>query len=301
MKTYSISRKSRRPVFLTLLLALLCVGGMELAFCHHFSPVLFRRITDPVVKPVCAAVDRAQEQLALWRFQRLCRSVAADIVELSAGYHHPRPVLLPEPAQIVLPVEEDAPPPAEPLLTEFIQSEGRTVLTGGVPCVYYNQGDAQWRDKLYGADPIGTYGCGPTAMSMVVSSLTEKSMDPAQMAEWAYKQGYWCAGSGSYHSIIKGASEAFGLVCTEEAGCDARSLYAHLSGGGMAVVLVGPGHFTKNGHFIVLHGATLTGKVLVADPNSRENSLALWDPQLILDEAAGSGVRVWFISQKLEL
>lgn len=292
-------RKSHKTLLLTLLLALLCVGGTELAFCRHFSPALYYTITDPVVVPVRRAANYVHGKIEAWKFQRLCAQVRSDIVELSTGFRRLRPVLLPQEAHIVIPEPSDPPAPAEPVFTELIQQDGKTILTGGVPCVYYNQGDPEWKDKLFGSDPLGSYGCGPTAMSMVVSSLTSQPMDPAQMAAWACDHGYWCSGSGSYHSIVKGTSDAFGLICSQEPGCDAAALYAHLSGGGMAVALMGPGHFTDNGHFIALHGATLNGKVLVADPNSRENSLALWDPQLILDEAAsGSGTQIWLISQK---
>ena len=52
-------------------------------------------------------------------------------------------------------------------------------------------------------------------------------------------------------------------------------------------------------HFIVLRGVTLTGEVLVADPNSRDRSLALWDAQLILDELSSSridGAPLWCFS-----
>lgn len=298
----SRQKRSFAPVILTLVLALLCIGGMELAFCYHFSPPLFRQITDPVVQPVQRAINSAKDQIELWKFQQLCRGVTTEVISLSKDYRHPRPVLLPEPAQIVIPVSQASAEEAEPAVTEFIQEGGHTILTGGaVHCVYYNQSDPEWRDQLYGSDPIGQYGCGPTAMSIVVSSMAQQAMDPAQMAAWAYGQGYWCAGSGSYPSIVEGASNAFGLVCKYAKNCDAASLYSHLCGGGMAVALVGPGHFTKSGHFIVLHGATLTGKVLAADPNSRENSLTPWDPQLILDEAAassGDGSQIWLISKK---
>ena len=62
---------------------------------------------------------------------------------------------------------------------------------------------------------------------------------------------------------------------------------------------MGPGHFTSGGHFIVLRGVTLTGKLLVADPVSDERSLMEWDPQLILDELSASrhnGAPLWVIS-----
>ena len=68
----------------------------------------------------------------------------------------------------------------------------------------------------------------------------------------------------------------------------------------LLVALMGPGHFTKGGHFILLRGVTLTGTLLVADPNSVERSLAEWEPQLILDELSSStnnGAPLWVLSK----
>lgn len=301
-------KRSKKPLVFTLILALLCVGGMELLFCHHFSPALYRRITDPVVQPVVRTVRAAQEQLRVWEYEYRMRNVRENIVRFSAQFQAPNivPVLQPELPQFATDPDAFPPPPPEPAVTEFIEDEaGRTILTGGsARCVYYNQGDPQWKDQPFGSDPIGPYGCGPTSMAMVVSSLTDQSMDPAQMSAWAYEHGYWCSGSGSYPAIVAGTSEAFGLKCEEAPSCDAQKLRSHLIRGGMAVALMGPGHFTTSGHFIVLHGTTLTGNVLTADPNSRENSLAQWDPELILQEAAassGNGVRIWLISKERKL
>ena len=46
-------------------------------------------------------------------------------------------------------------------------------------------------------------------MAMVVSSLTNETVDPVEMARWAYENGYWCSKSGSYHSLIPGAAKAW--------------------------------------------------------------------------------------------
>ena len=51
------------------------------------------------------------------------------------------------------------------------------------------------------------YGCGPTSIAIVVSSLTSETVDPVQMARWAYEHGYWCSKSGSYHTF-PGAAQA---------------------------------------------------------------------------------------------
>ena len=74
--------------------------------------------------------------------------------------------------------------------------------------------------------------------------------------------------------------------------------------GGVIVALMGPGHFTRGGHFILLHGVTLTGELLVADPFSRENSLMTWDPALICGEVSGgrfNGGPLWLLTAPQEL
>jgi len=59
------------------------------------------------------------------------------------------------------------------------------------------------------------------------------------------------------------------------------------------------GHFTTSGHFIVLRGITADGKILVADPASRNRSEQEWDFNIILNEArrgAGAGGPFWIVS-----
>ncbi len=63
-----------------------------------------------------------------------------------------------------------------------------------------------------------------------------------------------------------------------------RELYS----GRLVILLMGKGHFTDSGHFIILRNVTLEGDFLIADPNSRENSLLSWEPELILSEIKGS-------------
>lgn len=93
-----------------------------------------------------------------------------------------------------------------------IPSLGDVTFTDGVtPVVYYNQLDERYASQPYGTDNIGGYGCGPTSMAIVVSSLTDDTVDPVEMAQWSYENGYWCDNSGSYHALIPAAAEAWGL------------------------------------------------------------------------------------------
>ena len=168
---------------------------------------------------------------------------------------------------------------------------------GGTPVVYFNQMDERYADKPYGTDHIGSYGCGPSAMAIVVSSLAGETVDPVEMADWAYKNGYWCKGSGSYHALIPGAAKAWGLPVSGCSASEPQRIIDALSEGKLVVAIMAKGHFTSSGHFIVLRGVQ-DGKVMVADPGSYNRSNQLWDLSIILNEAsrrAAAGGPFWII------
>ncbi len=167
-----------------------------------------------------------------------------------------------------------------------------------VDVVYFNQLDERWKNKPYGTDNIGGYGCGPTSMAIVVSTLTDTYMDPVDMCNWSYDHGYWASKSGSYHSLIPNCAKSFGLTCTGNLYNDPQKIINELESGKLVVALMGKGHFTSSGHFIVLRGVTDDGKILVADPSSYERSNQEWDLEIIMDEAissAGAGGPFWAI------
>lgn len=168
---------------------------------------------------------------------------------------------------------------------------------GATQVVYYNQLDKRYAHKPYGTDDIGTYGCGPTCMAMVVSSLTSETVDPVEMVRWAYENGYWCSRSGSYHSLIPGAAKAWGLPVQGCGKTEGQRIVDALSQGKLVVAIMLKGHFTSSGHFIVLRGVE-NGKILVADPANYTRSQQTWDLSIILNEAsgrAGAGGPFWII------
>jgi len=165
-----------------------------------------------------------------------------------------------------------------------------TFTDTSTPVVYYNQFDARWADLPYGrTGKISTSACGPSALAIAVSSLTSRQVTPPEVAGWAAENGYYCEGNGSYRSLITEGGAHYGLT-VEGIGHDAEKLAAALSDGKLVIAIMGPGHFTRNGHFIVLRGITSDGKVLVADPGSYTRSNEKWDLRLILNEAGRSTV-----------
>lgn len=179
-----------------------------------------------------------------------------------------------------------------------IPSLGSVSFTDGVTeVVYYNQLDERYADKPYGTDAIGGYGCGPTAMAIVVSSLSGETVDPVEMAAWSYENGYWCKNSGSYHALIPAAAKHWGLPVSGCTASEPQRILDALAEGKLVVAIMGKGHFTSSGHFIVLRGVK-DGQILVADPASYTRSGKTWDLSIILNEAsryAGAGGPFWII------
>lgn len=299
MKQKPRTNHKKRNIVLIVLLALLCVCGAELTACRFFAPDLYERIVSPVRRTASAAVElcvsaaQSAVQSAQDLGQRLQESLAARST--------PEPEPEPESQMAGDPTLTDVLPVSDPSITELVLTGGQFYLTGGtLEIVYFNQGDEPWASQPYGSDKIGGYGCGPTAMAMVVASMTDTQTDPALMSQWAVDQGYWARRSGSYLSIVEGTAQAHGLQAESFPGRTPDELLEELLSGKVLVALMGPGHFTNRGHFILLRGVTLSGQVLVADPNSAERSLSVWDPQLILDELSKStnnGAPLWSIAQ----
>jgi hypothetical protein len=195
--------------------------------------------------------------------------------------------------QYIDPTDEDW------LNSEGVSYEGVTFGDGNTPVVYYSQLDSRWKDAPYGQQgTIGSSGCGPTSLAMAVSSLTARTIDPAEMASWAYQNGYKCEGNGSYHSLIPEGATRFGLTVDYAGAKDGQNIVDALASGKLVIAIMTKGHFTKGGHFIVLRGVTSDGKILVADPASQSRSEQEWDLPIILNEAhknAGASGPFWIL------
>lgn len=178
--------------------------------------------------------------------------------------------------------------------------------------VIYNQRDPEWNDVWYGGpestglpcppltkeqdetDPhgcVGRSGCGPSAMAMVITALTNQRVTPKDTAIWGRahgsvynveKNGKTFA-AGSLHNLHTSIGEHWKVTGVEIA-TDVASIEKGLRDGGL-VVASGSGEapWTSAGHFIVIRGISASGKWLVGDSNGKDNIGAInskkeWDP-----------------------
>lgn len=188
----------------------------------------------------------------------------------------------------------------------FVTEEGivySSILDTSIgPMIYYSQGDARWRDFLYGgADPMKKYGCGPTAVAMLISSfsLEGSSVTPQDMAQWAAANGQYASHSGSYHSLIPEALAAYGLRVESVQDRSPENVRTLLTSGHILVALMGRGSLTENGHFVLITRMQDNGYVSIADPNRYENCKKDWDLEALLSELKpnfDSGGPLWAVS-----
>lgn len=159
--------------------------------------------------------------------------------------------------------------------------------------IYFNQGDSAWNQNGY---CIAKAGCGPTSMAVVISSLTGKWVTPLDTAIWGYQHGFYSR-EGSAHEMIPAMAAAYGLRC-QGAGTDYQAIKKALKAGKPVVCLMGPGYFTRGGHFMVLVAIDNNDCVTVADVGSRTRSAYKYRLADVIAQSKGAsaGGPFWIMS-----
>lgn len=155
---------------------------------------------------------------------------------------------------------------------------------GEVPLLL--QYDVRWGYGFYGDDVIAINGCGPTALSMVIAYLTHNNtITPYVVAQYSNEHGYYETGIGSSWNLMTTGSIHFGIIGNSIPLSKDR-IYQELESGHPIICSMGPGAFTRTGHFIVLTKIE-DGRIKVNDPNSLERSRVLWDYETLSSQIKG--------------
>lgn len=159
--------------------------------------------------------------------------------------------------------------------------------------IYFNQGDSAWNQNGY---CIAKAGCGPTSMAVVITSLTGKWVTPLDTAIWGYQHGFYSR-EGSAHEMIPAMAAAYGLRC-QGVGTDYQAIKKVLKAGKPVVCLMGPGYFTRGGHFMVLVAIDNNDCVTVADVGSRTRSAYKYRLADVIAQSKGAsaGGPFWVMS-----
>ncbi len=153
------------------------------------------------------------------------------------------------------------------------------------------QWDARWGYASYGDGLIGCTGCGPTVLSMAALALVgDPAYTPLFVARLADENGYYVSNVGSSWALIGTGCELLGLSA-REVPLSQDAMRQALDDGDLLAAVVGPGDFTKSGHFLLIRDFSDEGFIL-NDPNSAENSARLWPFDVLMPQIKN----IWALS-----
>lgn len=137
------------------------------------------------------------------------------------------------------------------------------------------QWDPKWGWYKYGENILALNGCGPTSLAMVITGLTgNDGINPMEIAKYSDENGYH-EKAGTNWDLMTDIVEKYG-VKGRRISVAKESFENALNSGNPIICSVGPGYFTKEGHFIVISGIK-DGKLIIHNPNSIKNSKKLWE------------------------
>jgi len=192
------------------------------------------------------------------------------------------------------------------------------------PVPYFNQGHDPWDKHPYPRYPpvqgeartIKNAGCAPTALAMIDCGLRNSHVDPTVVADFSVNHRVSGAPGGGGTDTAGLArtwanNGGLGLVAARSSNQSKNVdvLKAGLLADGIALVSVGPGHFAKEGHVLVVNGCAIRNGeewFAVANPG-RENQahpksgLPTTDAKVTQITDARNGVgQVWISRTQLE-
>ncbi|MCQ4637159.1 C39 family peptidase [Anaerovorax odorimutans] len=156
----------------------------------------------------------------------------------------------------------------------------------------YRQTDKRWASKPYRVkgkenSTIGGSGCGPTAAAMLVATFVDSKETPVTACSWAMKHGYKAVGQGTYYTFFEAYFRAHGMKCQQVPGANSyhkrntssdKEALAALKAGNYVIACMGPGLWTRGGHFVLAYKYE-NGKAYINDPASSASARAknTWD------------------------
>ncbi len=159
------------------------------------------------------------------------------------------------------------------VLSYFLEKDEEHVIDLGeyefaTEMPHFLQWDVRWGFADYGGETVAYAGCGPVALSMVGYHLTRdaKTFSPDKVVKYALDEGYCVPDAGTAWSLMDEGASDLGLQ-SENLPLVEDILIDRLEQGNPIILIMGPGVFTRSGHFIVLRDYK-DGYFYINDPNS---------------------------------
>ncbi|HBX22683.1 MAG TPA: hypothetical protein DEF34_03445 [Desulfotomaculum sp.] len=156
---------------------------------------------------------------------------------------------------------------------------GQARASTGPEPVYYSQVDPRWKWVMFSShkDPkqtIGSSGCGPTSMAMVLATFRNRAITPVETCKMALDGGHRTYNDGTAWAYFGWVAKLFNLRFRQVG--QTTEAVAALKSGALVVASMGPGYFTRGGHYI-LPWAVQGNMILCHDPANIKRDRATVD------------------------
>lgn len=153
---------------------------------------------------------------------------------------------------------------------------------------YISQHYEKFKNISYSGGTMSEYGCGPIALSIALNMKADKYLyDAVEIAEWAKVNGYTDSYRGTKWSMIDAYTQAHNIPVRGADINTIEDMKEIFDKGKIIVTTMGKGHFTDDGHFVVLVGLNELNQVNVLDSASIYRTNVSWNPETIIKESKG--------------
>lgn len=144
--------------------------------------------------------------------------------------------------------------------------------------IYYSQVDNRWKGIQFSSrgDPrqtIGSSGCGPTCMAMILATWVNRAITPVECCRMAIHGGFRTPNDGTAWAYFPQVAANYGLK--HQFGNTDQAVAA-MREGALVVASMGRGYFTNSGHFILPY--RVDGNIIIChDPANKNRNRATVD------------------------
>ena len=150
---------------------------------------------------------------------------------------------------------------------------------------YISQNNPEFLTTPYGTSSVARSGCGPIALAMAINYVSGEERTTLQaVIDFALEKNLYVPNAGTKWVLMSAYPPMVGVKGKEVYTSDFEVFKGLLEEGSVIVTSMKKGHFTDNGHFIVILGEK-DGKASVLDPASITRTLEEWDMELLFDES----------------
>lgn len=172
--------------------------------------------------------------------------------------------------------------------------------------VFYSQIDPRWKDLDYstkGEDTtIGRSGCGPTCAAMILSEIMGMQITPVDTCKWSLDHGYKAKNQGTYYSYFPKQFAEWGINCNQLSWVNGYGKLTDIDNMSILdankyyhIACLGPGEYTKSGHFIVVEGSE-NGRLSIYNPSKLR-----YDKTLVSAIPFCKQVKYWFRLERINM